>query len=325
MKTLVTGAPGWLGTRLVEILREKGRQVKCLVLPEADDFHLRELGVEIFKGDLTKPKTLKGICKEINTVFHCAGIIHPRRISEFYKINFEGTKNILKEAIGLGVRKFIYVSSNSVGGSNTFRDRLMVESDPPRPYRHYGLSKYMAEEIVQQAFREGKIDTTIIRPCWFYGIRQPERQTKFFRMIKKGNILIFGNGNNLRSMSYIDNVIQALLLAEEKEISAGKIYWVADKDPYPVVEIYSSIAKLLGVSLRLYKVPVFLSRLCIFLDALIQGVGFYSKEIHVAGEMSMDITCSIKKAQEELNYCPTIELEEGLRKSIEWCRVNGYI
>ena len=200
MKVLVTGAPGWLGTRLVEVLREQGRPVRCLIYPGTDDGYLKELGAEVFKADLTAPETLNGLSRGISVVFHCAGIIHPKSIKDFYSVNVDGTKNIMEESIKGGVERFVYVSSNSVGGMNISKDKLMEESDLPQPYKHYGISKYKAERLVNRAFEGGRIKTTIIRPCWFYGIRQPDRQTLFFKMIKKGNPIIFGNGNNLRSM-----------------------------------------------------------------------------------------------------------------------------
>jgi nucleoside-diphosphate-sugar epimerase len=326
MKVLVTGAPGWLGTRLIEMLRENNRQIRCLTYPGADDNYLKTLEVEVFKGDLSIPETLRGSCEGISTVFHCAGIIHPERIKDLYKINVDGTKNILEESIENGVERFIYVSSNSVGGISVSEDRLMEESDAPRPYKHYGISKYMAEQLVNRAFENGKIKTTIIRPCWFYGIRQPPRQTTFFKMIKKGNPIIFGNGNNLRSMSYIDNVVDALLLVEKKDVSTGKTYWIADKEPYPTIEIYETIAKLLEVKeFHPRFVPKAISTICELADTFIQGMGYYVKEVHVAGEMDKNIACSIKKAREELGYEPRIGLEEGMRRSIRWCLDNGIV
>lgn len=324
MKVLVTGAPGWLGTRLVEILCEKGRDVKCLVLPNADDSYLKSVGATVFRGDLTKPDTLNGLCDDVNIVYHCAGLIHPKRIRELYEINVGGTNNMLNEAVKSGVSRFIYVSSNSVGGTNLSRDRLMREEDPPRPFKHYGQSKYKAELLVNQAQNENKIQTTIIRPCWFYGVRQPDRQTIFFKMIKKGNPIIFGDGKNLRSMSYIDNIIDALFLIEQKDISIGKTYWIADERPYPTVEIYETIAKLLDVeNVSPRRVPAFVSTMCEIADSVIQAAGMYIKEIHVAGEMDKDIACSIKKAKDELGYQPKVDLEEGMRRSIEWCLANG--
>jgi len=323
-KALVTGAPGWLGSRLAEVLREKERAVRCLVLPGLNDAHLRETDAEIFRGDLSDSESLKGVCAGVKTVFHCAGLIHPRRIRQMYEVNVAGTKNILEEAIGAGVDRFIYVSSNSAGGINTSRDRLMRESDAPRPYRHYGLSKHKAEEIVLEAFKKGRIRASIVRPCWFYGIRQPKRQTTFFKMIKKGNPVVFGDGNCLRSMSYIDNVIDALFLVEEKDVSSGKVYWIADERPYPVIEIYRTIAELLGVKeFRPRFIPAFVSGACEAADGLLQAAGLYVKEVHVAGEMNRDIACSIKKAREELGYEPRVDLKEGMRQSIEWCRAQG--
>jgi len=324
MKALVTGAPGWLGTRLVEILRKQNREVICLVLPDVDTFYLNKIGAAMFKGDLTNAKSLKGLCEGVDIVFHCAGVIHPRRVQEFYDVNVNGTKNILEEATNSGVERFIYISSNSVAGINLSRDKPMQEFDTPHPYKHYGLSKYKAENLVNQFFKEGKIKSTIIRPCWFYGIRQPERQTRFFKMVKKGKPIIFGNGENFRSMSYIDNVIDALLLIEKKDVSIGQIYWIADKRPYPTIEIYRTIAKLLEVkNFQPRFIPAYVSNICEVIDALLQSAGLYQKEIHVAGEMNKNITCSIEKAEKDLGYEPIIDLEEGIKRSIEWCKVNG--
>jgi nucleoside-diphosphate-sugar epimerase len=324
MKVLVTGAPGWLGTRLVEMMRQRNMDVRCLVVPDADDTLLKKLGAGIFRGDLLKSESLKGACDGIDTVFHCAGLIHPDKTKELYRINKDGTGNMLAEAVRAGSKKFIYVSSNSVGGVNVSRDKLLTESDAPRPYMHYGMSKQKAEDIVNKAFRDGAIKTTIIRPCWFYGIRQPERQTRFFRMIKKGNPIVFGDGNNLRSLSYIDNIVDALLLIDQKAISNGKTYWIADARPYSTIQIYQTIAKLLDVKdFKPLFVPGIVSALFRMADSMLQAVGLYIKEVHVAGEMDRDIACSIETARRELGYEPKVDLEEGMKRSIEWCRANG--
>src|SRR4030042_1453836 len=144
---------------------------------------------------------------------------------------------MLKVSTEAGVKRFIYISSNSVAGVNGHRATLMTEGDEPHPYFHYGASKYKAETIVQHNQKSGKIETVILRPCWFYGPNQPKRQTTFFTMIKKGNPIVFGNGNNLRSLSYIDDICQAMLLAAENEHANGQTYWIADEKPYPPIEI----------------------------------------------------------------------------------------
>lgn len=320
---LVTGSPGWLGDSLVEELVEKGYSVRCLVLEGLDVSQLKKKGVEIVIGDITKKETLANAVNGIDIVFHCAGLIHPRWIRQLYQINYNGTKNMIDAAIEAGVKKFIYVSSNSPMGCNKRGYILMKENDPYSPYKNYGKSKVLAEKYVSQKYKEGKIDATIIRPCWFYGPNQPLRQTTFFKMIKKGNPIIFGDGNNLRSMTYIDNLVQALILAAINKNSSGQIYWIADKRSYTTIEIYQTIADILGIELKPRYVPKLVSTLCELADDILQFFGLYIKEIHVAGEMDKDIACSIEKAQKELGYNPKIELREGMKWSIEWCKKQG--
>jgi nucleoside-diphosphate-sugar epimerase len=323
MKVLVTGAPGWLGDRLVEELIKKKFEVRCLALEGFDTSKLEGFGAEIVRGDLTRKDTLKGVCEGIDTVFHCAGIIHPKKVRDLYEINYYGTVNLIDEAILSKVRKFVHVSSNSPAGVNKRGYILLNEKHPYDPYKAYGKSKMFAEMYVNKLFKQGKIDTTIIRPCWFYGPNQPLRQTTFFNMIKKGNPFVFGDGYNIRSMAYIDNVIQGLILAATKEASSGQTYWIADEKPYPTIEIYETVADILGVELKPRYLPNIVSVLCEFADGILQTFGFYNKEIHVAGEMNKDIACSIEKAKRELGYDPKFDLRKGMENSIKWCREQG--
>jgi len=266
---------------------------------------------------------LKDMMNDCDYVIHMAGIVHPKQVKEFYEVNFKGTKNILHEAVRSGIKKFIYVSSNSPAGFNK-DGQLFSETDIARPYMHYGRSKYLAEQAVIEAVKEVKMQAVILRPCWFYGPGQPERQTKFFQMIKSGAPLLFGNGNSLRSLSYIDNTVQGIILALEKEGIGGQTYWIADEKPYTMREIYQAIAGLLNLKeFKPRMIPGWSSNLFEMIDLAIQGIGLYKKEIHVAGEMSRNIACSIEKAKKDLGYKPEVSLEEGMKRSIEWCRTNG--
>ncbi len=330
MRTLVAGAPGWLGTRLVEVLLKgwdgeggDGRDVRCFVKRGVDSSILKKYGAEVVEGDICDRDSIRVAMKGVDTVFCLTGIIHPRRVKEFYEITTEGTKNLISEAVSNDVRRFIYISSNSPAGCNPDKEALFKNAEE-NPYMHYGRSKLLAEKAVQQYQKEGKIETVILRPCWFYGPGQPARQTRFFRMIKAGNPIVFGDGENLRSMSYIDNVIQGILLAERLKAANGQIYWIADKRPYKTIEIYRAVAEILNVkNFKPRFVPGIVSEVFMVMDSLIQGVGLYQTEIHVAGEMNKNIACSIEKAEKELGYNPTVDLYEGMKRSIEWCRSNG--
>src|SRR5262245_1685483 len=124
---VVTGAPGWLGTALVEALtrgatfpalKTEPRKVRCVVQLGVDVSPVERLGAEIVRADLRDRRALTGACDGASAVFHAAGIIHPRRVQDLYDINVGGTKNLLEEAVGARVRRFVLVSSNSPAGLN---------------------------------------------------------------------------------------------------------------------------------------------------------------------------------------------------------------
>ena len=320
-KVLVTGVPGWLGTRFVEFLVENNRDVRCFALKGLDTNYLeKELGVEVRTGNVSNINTQIGLCRDIDTVFHLAGIIHPKRFTkDIFEVNTKGTQCIIDNAVGENVKRFVYVSSNSAQGCY---NGIMDETGKMNPYMMYGQSKFMAEKYVNQCKRENDIETVILRPCWFYGIRQPDRQTRLMKMIQDGKALLFGDGKNMRSMTYIDNLCDALLLGEKVKEANGKTYWIADDTPYTTLEIYETIADLLGVELKYRTIPSICSDVARLMDKTIQSVGLYQTEIHVAGEMNQTIACSISKAKKELGYIPKIDLREGMKRSIEWVKEN---
>lgn len=342
---LVTGALGWLGISLVEALfqglfdcktltqPQTNLKVRCLILPNQDATRLQKISdkIEVFKGDLRNQQDCDRFCHPAQNaiLFHTAGIIHPQRVREFYQINVEGTKNLLNSAIKSRIKRAVIVSSNSPCGCNPHPDHLFDEKSPYHPYMNYGRSKMLMELAVQEQYKQGKIETVIVRPPWFYGPNQPARQTLFFQMIRDGKGPIVRDGNNLRSMAYIDNLCQGILLAALTENAKGEIYWIADERPYSMTEIINTVEHLLEsefnqicVHKRL-KLPGIASEIALITDSLLQSVGLYQQKIHVLSEMNKTIACSIAKAQRELGYTPKISLEEGMRRSLKWV-FNNY-
>ena len=333
--TVVTGAPGWLGSALVDALARGARfrsieqpagRVRCIVHPSISPAQRAILGdVEIVTADLRDARALEGVCAGATTVVHAAGLVHPKRVDELFEVNVAGTRNILASAVAARARRFVLVSSNSPAGINASASQLMTEQDPPRPYLSYGLSKLQAEWLVADAHRAGRIEAVVVRPCWFYGPNQPTRQTRFFRMILGGKPIVLGRGDNLRSMSYIDNVVQGVLLAMRVAIAAGRTYWIADRRPYSFIEILQTVGNLLGVEVRPRYLPSFGCDVARLADSLLQMAGLYNQELHVAGELAASIAVSIAAAERDLGYDPEIDLEVGMRRSIEWCRANGVL
>lgn len=342
-KLLITGAGGWLGKRLTRLIAKhtisldrlanplRSEDIRVLALPGEKADGLGALGVEVFRGDLRNSADCTRFCEgaKNSVLLHIAGIIHPRRVKEFYEINRDGTRNLLNAAIEAHVKRAVIISSNSPLGMNPRTGPLFDESSPFRPYRNYGRSKMQMELFVEEVGQTGRIETVVIRPPWFYGPDQPARQTMFFSMIRAGKVPIVGDGNNLRSMGYVDNLCEGLLLAAFTECANGQTYWMADRRPYSMNEIIDTIEKLLEEEFRLcvahrrVRLPNLVSEAAMLADGLLQGLGLYNQKIHVLSEMNKTIACSIAKAEAELGYDPKISLEEGMRRSIADCVARG--
>ncbi|XDE62457.1 NAD-dependent epimerase/dehydratase family protein [Arthrospira platensis BEA 1257B] len=328
VKALVKGLPD-----IEAFSQPRNNQIiRCLILPGQDPEILKNLSdkIEVIVGDLRNPQDCDRFCENANhaILFHTAGIIHPPRVSEFYHINVNGTQNLLNSAVTNRVKRAVIVSSNSPCGCNPHPDHLFDEKSPYHPYMNYGKSKMLMELAVISMQQSGKIETVIVRPPWFYGPNQPPRQTLFFQMIRDGKGPIVGDGNNLRSMAYIDNLCQGLLLSAESEKANGETYWIADNRPYSMNEIIDTVEKLLESEFnqtcahKRLKLPGITGDIATLVDGTLQSLGLYQQKIHVLSEMNKTIACSVAKAQRELGYYPTVSLEEGMRRSLKWVFEN---
>jgi nucleoside-diphosphate-sugar epimerase len=335
---LVTGASGWLGTALLQKLYaaedgEGAQTVRCLVPRGLDASPLTALSesVDIATGDLRDTESLRDFCRraEGSTLFHVAGVIHPKRTREFDQINVEGTRALLTAAREAGVKRVVVVSSNSAIGCNPRSDHVFDEESPYDPYLGYGRSKAEMERIVTQAQAGGDIEAVIVRAPWFYGPHQPARQTQFFRMIRAGRFPILGDGRQRRSMAYVDNLCQGLLLAAVVEAAAGQTYWIADERPYSMNEIVDTVEDVLENDFGIHcshgrlRLPAYVGRTAQAADGFLQALGLYEQRIHVLGEMDKTIACSIEKAVAELGYAPRFSLRDGMVASVRWCLENG--
>lgn len=339
--TLVTGANGWLGTQLVQNLvkgfddipalhiPDAKRRIRCLALPADDPSRLKRISadIEIFSADLGDANAVRDFCRDAagGTLFHCAGLIHPgRSVRELFRVNVAGTLNLLKAAEAAGVKRVIAMSSNSPLGTNPSPEQRFDESSPYHPYMNYGRSKMQMELVLKEFQQRGKLETVIVRSPWFYGPFQPERQSLFFRMIRDGKAPVVGNGENMRSMAYVENISQGMILCEDNQAANGQVFWIADERPYTMNEIIATVETLLEkefsipVAHRRLKLPYWTGEIATWADRLIQGLGLYNQKVHVLSEMNKTIACSIDKAKAVLGFQPRIALVEGMRRSLKW-------
>jgi len=338
-QVLITGAAGWLGLNLINALKHglpdvpalrsplEGLRIRCLLLPAQDAAQVRSIcpDAELVTGDVRSAEDCRRFCEaaEGAVLFHTAGIIHPRKVREFFDINLDGTKNLLAAASGAKVRRAVVVSSNSPCGCNPHPDHVFDEESPFNPYMNYGRSKMMMEQAVGDLHRAGRIETVLIRAPWFYGPFQPPRQTLFFDMIRDGKGPIVGGGANLRSMAYTDNLAQGLWLAAAVKEAAGKVYWIADERPYSMNEIVDTVERLLETEFgqkcahKRLRLPGLAAEVAWLADKSLQALGLYQQKIHVLSEMNKTIVCTVDRAKRELGYAPAVALEEGMRRSLK--------
>jgi nucleoside-diphosphate-sugar epimerase len=323
---LVTGAPGWAGSRLVAQLPERYGRIRCLVAPGAPPEDLGD--VERVEGDLRDPDAVARFTRGASgaDLFHFAGLVHPRlRVRDLMEVNAVGTRTLLAHAAPAGVRRVVALSSNSPVGVSRDKTALFDEDTPCRPYLAYGRSKLAFE----QAVRSAPLESVLLRPCWFYGPGQPARQTEFLRMIRAGRLPLVGGGQARRSVSYVDAIASAALLAATTPAAAGRTYWIADARPYAFAEIVRTIEAVLsedfGMSIdggRL-RLPSVVADVAQAADWTLQRLGGYEQRLHVLGEMNKTIACSIERARRELGWNPGPGLREGTRRAVEDCLARG--
>jgi len=338
--TVITGAAGWLGTGLVTAFttgdHQRAGRLRLLARDAGEALRLDALdtgacdGIDIVIGDVSDPGDVDRLFANLDgvvDVLHCAGVIHPSTMSEFDSVNHRGTANVVSAAERHRVRRMVHVSSNSPFGTNGSRSDTFRNDEPYHPYLGYGRSKMDGELRVFEAVERG-LNAVVVRPPWFYGPHQPARQTTFFTLVRTGRFPVLGDGGQRRSMSYIDNLVQGIVLAELTATDPGCSWWIADARAYSVAEIVDTVGAALrdeGFEVRpnRFRLPEFAGTVAERIDRVLQARGRYNSQLHVLGEMNKTIAVDVAAARRDLGYDPKVELHEGMRRSIRWCIEQG--
>lgn len=275
------------------------------------------LGVELSEGDLLQPETLRWIVDGINIVYHLAGTVYARKAGEFYRGNVEATKNLLEACKDKPIKKFVFASSVAVYQPPKSKI-VLTEESPCRPITSYGRSKLQAEKLVV----DSGIPAVIVRGPVIYGPQGPKPLNDFFlKIIKKGKVVIIGNGENYRSLGYVDNFVDGLLLVGEKERSTGRIYNISDATIYTFNDIIKIASEVLGIKTKIVRLPTIISAIawgwCKFLEG---AVGVYYIELYSIKAMALNLGCDVSRIKKELGYESRISLRDGLTKTFAWLK-----
>ena len=334
LKSLVlTGVPGWLTTALLDDLtRHPDPQlgaIRALVHPAIDrsvltqsQKHWPVIG-EIVPYDLAASNPIERNLEGADAVLHSAGVIHVRRTSDWYRVNTEGTIALARGAKAAGVRRFVFISSNAAGGASDRFEQVLTEETPAKPRGHYGKSKWLAEQALLQMAVPGQFEVVILRPSMFYGPPVPQRHVEIYRRILNGRMPLVGNGEFARSITYIDHLVQACRLALCHPAASGQTYYIVDARVYTTKEIVDEMGRALGVPVRYWRLPQVVGPVAGLMDQALAALGLYWQSLHLVGESHWHVGISCAKATRELGYHPTVDLAEGMRRAVQWCRENG--
>lgn len=326
MKALVTGATGFVGSHLVDKLIEKNYEVYCLKRKTSSTKWLDGKNVKYVEGDLFSNDALEKCIKDMDYVFHVAGVVKAKTKEGFYHGNSDSTKNLLEITykVNSGLKKFIFVSSLAASGPAK-SDKPVDENTVPDPITTYGLSKLKAEEEVYK-FRD-KFPISIISPPAVFGPRDTEILI-YFKTFSKGLNSVIGFDAKYLSLVYVEDLVDGIILAAENNKADGQKYFVCFDKAYNWDEIGSLTSKLLGKKALKIRLPHSILYSVGYLAELFST--FSSKPATLNIEKCKDITqlrwvCSNEKAKRELGFKAKYSLEESFKKTIDWYKEMKWI
>jgi dihydroflavonol-4-reductase len=326
MKVFVTGGTGFIGGHLIKRLVQDGLSVRALVrdLSKADE--LKTLGVELAAGDVTDKASLKGVMKGCEVFYHLGNVARwwlPDK-SQYYKINVDGTKSILTEALREGVRKVVYTSS--LAAIRQPKGEIATEEkEHKRDFEsHYGRSKFLAEREVLKVYSEHGLPVVILNPGVVIGPGDLKTFGRTIIELVNGRLQALLFEESMVPLVYIDDTIEGHMLAVENGRIGERYILVGDN--IKLGEVFILISEIAGISLPEKRISPSALKIIAYLSEVKSFFTGKPPKFSVDGVRAMEVGAAgaNQKAREELglNFTP---LEEALRKTIDWYRENGYV
>ncbi len=304
MKILITGASGFVGAALLDILQEK-----------YDDLVLlgRSNNVSQFKfyqAEIDSKSDYTEALKHVDVVIHVAARAHvlnedSAKANDLYQeINTRGTLNLAKQSIASGVKRFIFISSVKVNGEQTQLGKPFSSMDIPSPEDAYGQSKADAEKGLLEISAVSDLEVVIIRPPLVYGRGVKANFASMMQLATKNLPLPFGSIKNKRSMVGIDNLVDLIIACIDHPNAANQIFLVSDDHDVSTSELMRELTIAAGKKPRLIPVPM---KIIKFMATLL---GKKSIADRLCGSLQVDIT----HTKEMLGWVPPVSFKEGIAR-----------
>lgn len=328
MRYLITGATGFIGPYLVDRLLSDGHSCRCLVRQDSTTDHLQRPGVELVRGDITKPETLAGMAEGMDRILHMATLGHMSNFTVteemFEAINVSGAVNVMQEALRARVPRVVHCST--VAAMGICQDNPATEESPCNPHHAYGRSKLKAERLVKELVSEQGLPAVIVRFSMVYGPGDPRDMLKLTRLEKKGLFPKIGRKAKLTPLIHAKDAVEGLLLAAEKG-RIGEIYLITNRVSLP----FDEIRKILQAGLEVRRPPLYMPEwAALALASSAEKLyGLLGKSPPVARKniesTLADRVFSTEKAQKELGFEPKVDPVTGLTETVHWYQQHGWV
>jgi nucleoside-diphosphate-sugar epimerase len=322
----VTGGTGFIGSHLIDRLLSKGYHVRALVRNPKKLGFLKDLPIDVIEGDLFTSDALEKGIAGADYIYHVAGLVAAKSKEEFFRGNRDATRNMIEMTARVNptVKKFVHISSQTAVGPGKGMTPVN-ESTEPHPLTTYGKSKLASETEVLK-FKD-VLPITILRVAAVYGPRDTAT-FDYFKSASMGLELLIGFHDTYVSLVHSTDLVTGIILAGEKEIANGQIYFLGSEQYYTWNEIGYVTKSVLNKKLLRVRVP----KPLVFVVAGISGLvsRFKEKPSVLNYEKAYDLIqdnwcCDISKAKNELGYRQEVTLTEGIKETITWYLDNKWI
>ncbi len=323
---LVTGANGFIGSHLVEALLARGYRVRCMVRRTSDLTFLRDLPVEWAYTDLSDRDSLQQTCQGVDAICHCAALTRALDQETFYRINTQATESLARAGIEAnpGLKRFLFVSSQTAAGSSQGLEDPVDESRPPQPLTWYGKSKWAAERALLDM--AGWLPLTIVRPAAVFGPRERDFFA-YFDLVKRGLNLQLGRRERWISLIYVHDLIRLLLLALESHEALGQTYFGCGQ-AHTYAELSEAIIKALDKrTLRIILPEAVLTPMALWskVQGRLTGRPALLNDQRILDMRQRYWLCSGEKARRELGFVAEYDLETAVQETANWYLEHGWL
>ncbi|MBP9722939.1 MAG: NAD-dependent epimerase/dehydratase family protein, partial [Gammaproteobacteria bacterium] len=247
---------------------------------------------------------------------------------KFYQANVIATQNIITACLENNIKRLVYISTPSIYADYTDKFSIQENSILPEVFiNNYAKTKKIAEDLIQQAFCKKKLPVITLRPRGLFG---PYDQTIMPRIIRagvEGRVPLINNGEALLDITYIDNVVDAIILAMNADNKyLGNVYNITNGEPVKLIELLTKIFKRLDIRLKTIKLPFLASYYYAYLLEIISKLKFGKPEPRLTRYSVAVLGCSqtldITAARRDLGYIPRITISEGIDRYVDWFKTH---